>query len=130
MRSRAVEQFNTDMRSLLEEALSRGVKAEDLFQTTGCSYDAVTFFDRITEGKDPEYRRNTARRILLNKPGDPFYDVVMNYLDSLGTSKNYKKLPPAKIRRQGLGPFEPIDGRHRAALCILLDIKYIPIEDV
>lgn len=126
----AVESFNLDMRTLMEEALSRNIKAEDLFETTGCSYDAATFFDRITAGKDPAYRQNAVNRILSNKPGDKFYDVLLHFLDSRGINKPYKKLPPALIRRRAFGPFEPVDGRHRAALCLLLDIKYIPIDEV
>lgn len=130
MKTPAIEEFKITMRDLIDEARDRGVSAKDIFNLTGEYYDAQSFFNKITEDTEESYKRSAFERILNNRPTDAYYKVLLGYLNSLGTMEYYEKLPPATIRRGHFGNYQMLDGRHRAAFCIILGIKYLPVKEI
>lgn len=124
------ESFQLDMNTMIEEAKDRGVRPEDLFSSYNFLVDPAEFFEQITAGTQDDYKKFPFLRIEKNSKYNEFYKVLLAYLDSEGTGdKNYKKLDPAEVRRDGLGEWHPSDGRHRAAFCMLLGIK-LPVKRV
>lgn len=122
MKFRLLENFS--IKYLINECKNRGIKPEDIFEKPFKLVNAKYFLDYLTMDKEPSYRSDAFDRILLNKAGNSFYDVLMNYLNSATDGKkNYKKLTPATLRHG-----YPLDGRHRAALCLLLGI-YLPVRE-
>lgn len=118
------------MENMILEAKERGVKADDLFEPTLREVDPQRFFDVITNDLSESYKKAPFTRIKLNKKGDQFYDVLLAYLDSAGTGKrDYKKLEAAAVQSDiHFTAMKPVDGRHRAAFCILLGIK-LPVKE-
>lgn len=115
------------MDSLINEASGRGVIPDDLFKPYDYLVNAKVFFDYLTSNKDTSYAKNAEDRIHLNKPTNEFYRTLMGYLDSEGLSNNYPKLDPALVKKSNDGKLIPIDGRHRAKLCMLLGIP-LPVK--
>ena len=114
---------------LIEEAKNRGIQTSDIFEFGRSFVSSEAFLDKMLENTQEFFKTATFDRILSSKPGDEFYDVLINFLDSEGTGKtNYKKLSPVQAR--DTYNLEPLDGRHRAAFATLLGIKYIPMEKV
>lgn len=120
------------MAEMVAEAKARGVRPQDLFGPWDHLTSAQGFFMLLTSGKSREYKDQAEERILLNRPGDAFYDALLAYLDSEGTGKkDYARIPPASAKVGGLGGFGivPVDGRHRAQLCMDLGID-LPVKIV
>lgn len=119
----------SEIEYLIEEAINRGVKPEDLFEKPyDKEVDAEWFFKTLTAGSSEEYQNQAFTRIMLNNSNNEFYKVLLTYLNSERTgNKNYKKLEPASYIIKD-GKIVPTDGRHRAQLCILLDID-LPIKE-
>ena len=120
------------MAEMIAEAKARGVRPQDLFGPWDHLTSARGFFMLLTSGKSQEYKDQAEERILLNRPGDAFYDALLAYLDSEGTGKrDYARIPPASAKVGGLGGFGivPVDGRHRAQLCMDLGID-LPVKIV
>ena len=120
------------MADMVAEAKARGVRPQDLFGPWDHLTSAQGFFMLLTSGKSQGYKDQAEERILLNRPGDAFYDVLLAYLDSEGTGKrDYARIPPASAKVGGLGGFGivPVDGRHRAQLCMDLGID-LPVNIV
>lgn len=115
--------------NLIDEAKDRGVRPYDLFQRADTLVDADSFFKHIVAGMDSHYQSSPESRILNNNKDNMFYQVLLSYLDSMGTGKtNYPKLEPALVRiDKWSGKYIPEDGRHRAKFCSLLDIK-LPVN--
>lgn len=116
-----------DMQELMTTAIQEGVTSKDLFYNGDAYYNSFAFFDKILEDKDDNYKKQTIDRIFNNRPGDKFYDILVNFLTK---KKNYPKLEPASIQRERLGPWRPVDGRHRAAFCAILGIVLMPVKDM
>lgn len=114
----------TPVCDMIDEAIHRRVQPEDLFSDYTSLVDAASFFEDLTGGTDSSYQRNAFIRIFKNGKAQPFYKTLLGYLDSIGTGESYPKLEPALLQRG-----QPADGRHRAALCILLDIK-LPVKEI
>ena len=110
---------------LIEEAKNRGVKPYDLFQPSDALVNAESFFKCIVSKADSYYQQSPEMRILRNNKNNPFYQVLLDYLDSEGTgNKRYPRLEPAIIRKTKTGnSYLPVDGRHRAKFCMMLGIK-------
>ena len=120
------------MADMIAEARARGVRPQDLFGPWDHLTSARGFFMLLTSGKSQVYKDQAEERILLNRPGNAFYDVLLAYLDSEGTGKrDYARIPPASAKVGGLGGFGivPVDGRHRAQLCMDLGID-LPVRIV
>ena len=118
------------MAEMIAEARARGVRPQDLFGPWDHLTSARGFFMLLTSGKSQVYKDQAEERILLNRPGNAFYDVLLAYLDSEGTGKrDYARIPPASAKVGGLGGFGivPVDGRHRAQLCMDLGID-LPVR--
>lgn len=119
----------SEIEQMIEEAINKGVKPEDLFEKPyDKEVDAEWFFKTLTVGSSEEYQNQAFTRIMLNSSNNEFYKVLLAYLDSEGTgNKNYKKLEPASyiIKNEKV---VPTDGRNRAQLCILLDID-LPVKE-
>lgn len=117
------------MENLIDEAIDRDVQPYDLFKPADATMNASDFFKNIVAGKDKSYQDSPEQRILKNAESNPFYQVLISYLDSLGTGKrNYPKLEPALIKRdKWSGKYVPVDGRHRAKFCELLNID-LPVN--
>lgn len=117
------------MENLIDEAIDRGVQPYDLFKPADATMNASDFFKNIVAGKDKSYQDSPEQRILKNAENNPFYQVLISYLDSLGTGRrNYPKLEPALIKRdKWSGKYVPVDGRHRAKFCELLNID-LPVN--
>ena len=117
------------MENLIDEATDRGVQPYDLFEHADALVDSDNFFKNIVAGTDSNYQSSPERRILKNSEANLFYQVLLSYLDSLGTGKkNYTKLEPAAVKiDRWSGKYLPIDGRHRAKFCSMLGIK-LPVN--
>ena len=119
------------MENLIDEARDRYVRPYDLFQQGDMLVDAKDFYNNIVAGTEDSFQRNVQRRIIRNDRKDKFYQVLFHYLDSLGTGMtNYSKLEPAIVKKdRWSGKYIPVDGKHRAKLCLLLRIK-LPVNIV
>ena len=113
---------------MIQEAKKRRVKPEDLFEKPFKLVDAKKFFDELTKNSSQDYKDKAKERITKNDSNQIFYKTILGYLDSLGTGKDYPKLEPASYQIKN-GQFIPIDGRHRAQLCIMLGIN-LPVREV
>lgn len=114
----------TPIHDMIDEAKHRRVQPEDLFSDCTSLVDAASFFEELTGGTDSSYQRNAFIRIFKNGRSQPFYKTLLGYLDFIGTEESYPKIEPALLQKG-----KPADGRHRAALCILLGIK-LPVKEV
>lgn len=113
---------------MIQEAKKRRVKPEDLFEKPFKLVDAKKFFDELTKNTSQDYRDKAKERITKNDSSQIFYKTILGYLDSLGTGKDYPRLEPASYQIKN-EQFIPIDGRHRAQLCIMLGID-LPVREV
>lgn len=113
------------MEELINEARVREISYADIFeQDYYDTLDAREFFDKITEGKEQSYKDNAARRILLNKPGHRYYDMLLAWLSD---GETQDKLEPVVVRWDDYGEeYSAMDGRHRAMFCIMLGIDDLP----
>lgn len=123
-----LEDLTLSMSDLIEEAKDRDVKPEDLFSRYDMLVDAQEFFDSIVEGKSQEYKQSPFNRIMSNNESHLFYKVLLDYLDSLGLNgRRTYRISPALVSINSDGTLNAEDGRHRAALCIVLGIK-LPVR--
>lgn len=113
------------MEELINEARVREISYADIFEPDYYdTLDAREFFDKITEGKEQSYKDNAARRILLNKPGHRYYDMLLAWLSD---GETQDKLEPVVVRWDDYGEeYSAMDGRHRAMFCIMLGIDDLP----
>lgn len=123
MKFRLTESIET-MNTLIETAIESEIIPEDIFDSWDKLVDPKEFFDKLTATASQDYKDAAKKRILLNRKTDGFFQVLNNYLE-YGASKNYNKLEPATMDAEG----NPVDGRHRAALCQLLGIQ-LPVNVV
>lgn len=127
---KANETYYPDMETLIYEARAREIAPSDIFKANSYDYliDAKEFFNDITKGKDDGYAERAGARILKNKAGDQMYDVLLAWLSD-GEVREKDKLSPAGVKFVGTDRkwVNTIDGRHRAQLCIMLDID-LPVE--
>ena len=117
-----------NINSMIQEAKKRRVKPEDLFEKPFKLVNAKKFFDELTKNSSQDYKNKAKERIMKNDSNQTFYKTILGYLDSLGTGKDYPKLEPASYQIKN-EQFIPIDGRHRAQLCIMLGID-LPVREV
>ena len=117
-----------DIISMIEEAIDRGVTPEDIFEKPFDKVvDANWFLTELTKDSSEDYIEKAFTRIIKNNKNNEFYRVLLDYLNSLETGNtNYKKLEPASYKEEA-GQVIPLDGRHRAQLCVLLEID-LPIR--
>lgn len=114
------------MKTLIDESKSRRVIPSDIFKTYDLLVDPRKFLSVLCKDKQQSYIDSSIARILANKEGDKFYDVLMGYLNAEGTHESYNKLDPAAVHIVN-NHIIPDDGRHRAQLCILLNIA-LPVK--
>lgn len=115
---------------LIEEAKSRGVSLDDLFLPSEEICNPGQFLDELSENMTDKssWISKARERVTCNRPGDLFYDVLMGYLDSLGTGQAYQKIQPAKYIIENKEK-KPVDGRHRAVFCQKLNLP-LPVEEL
>lgn len=119
-----------DIEEMIEQAYYRHPKPEDIFEEPWDELvDPKQFYSDLTRGASPEYKARARKQILMNDEKNVFYNVLLGYLDSLGTgSTDYMKLEPA-IAKKINGKIVPQDGGHRAVLCKMLGMK-LPVKFV
>lgn len=118
-----------DFEEMVEQAAVRHPKPEDIFEKPWDKLvDPKTFFDKLTSNASKEYKTNTRKRIAKTDSTQPFYKTILGYLDSLSINKEYPKLEPASYQIK-MGEFVPVDGRHRAQLCLMLGMP-LPVKEV
>ena len=107
------------MLDLIKLAKEKGVTEKDLFSSYKFIVDPVKFIDILTKDCSPSYKTNAYKRIELNREYEPFYKALKAFIDG----NPVPRLDPAKVDKHN----RPCDGRHRAALCHLLNIQ-LPVE--
>lgn len=119
-----------DIEEMIEQAYYRHPKPEEIFEEPWDELvDPKQFYSDLTRGASPEYKARARRQILMNDEKNVFYNVLLGYLDSLGTGNtDYMKLEPA-IAKKIDGKIVPQDGGHRAVLCKMLGMK-LPVKFV
>ena len=118
-----------DFEEMVEQAAVRHPKPEDIFEKPWDKLvDPKTFFDKLTSNASKEYKANTRKRIVKTDSTQSFYKTILGYLDSLSINKEYPKLEPASYQIK-MGEFVPVDGRHRAQLCLMLGMP-LPVKEV
>lgn len=119
-----------DIDEMIEQAYYRHPNPEEIFEEPwDILVDPKWFYDELTKGTSPEYKARARKQILLNTSKDLIYNVLLGYLDSLGTkSFDYLKLDPATAKKID-GEIIPQDGGHRAVLCKMLGMK-LPVKFV
>ena len=117
-----------DIEEMIEQAYYRHPKPEEIFEEPWDELvDPKQFYSDLTRGASPEYKARARKQILMNDEKNVFYNVLLGYLDSLGTgSTDYMKLEPA-IAKKIDGKIVPQDGGHRAVLCKMLRMK-LPVK--
>lgn len=123
------EMYYPKMQTLIDEATLREIRPEDIFKSPYDNYvDSGIFYNKITEGKTQEYKESPQARILMNQPGDKYYDILMAWLSD-GEADEKDKLEPVEIRMSADGEdYRALDGRHRAMFCMLLGIEDLPFK--
>ena len=118
-----------DFEEMVEQAAVRHPKPEDIFEKPWDKLvDPKTFFDKLTSNASKEYKANTRKRIVKTDSTQSFYKTILGYLDSLSINKEYPKLEPASYQIK-MGEFVPVDGRHRAQLCLMLGMP-LPVREI
>ena len=119
-----------DIEEMIEQAYYRHPKPEEIFEEPWDELvDPKQFYSDLTKGASPEYKARARKQILMNTEKDLIYNVLLGYLDSLGTGNtDYMKLEPA-IAKKVDGKIVPQDGGHRAILCKMLGMK-LPVKFV
>ena len=119
-----------DIEEMIEQAYYRHPKPEEIFEEPWDELvDPKQFYSDLTRGASPEYKARARKQILMNTEKDLIYNVLLGYLDSLGTGNtDYLKLEPA-IAKKIDGKIVPQDGGHRAILCKMLGMK-LPVKFV
>lgn len=119
-----------DIEEMIEQAYYRHPKPEEIFEEPWDELvDPKQFYSDLTRGASPEYKARARKQILMNDKKNVFYNVLLGYLDSLGTrNTDYRKLEPA-IAKKIDGKIVPQDGGHRAVLCTMLGMK-LPVKFV
>ena len=119
-----------DIEEMIEQAYYRHPKPEEIFEEPWDELvDPKQFYSDLTKGTSPEYKARARKQILMNTEKDLIYNVLLGYLDSLGTGNtDYMKLEPA-IAKKIDGKIVPQDGGHRAILCKMLGMK-LPVKFV
>ena len=118
-----------DFEEMVEQAAVRHPKPEDIFEKPWDKLvDPKTFFDKLTSNASKEYKSNTRKRIVKTDSTQSFYKTILGYLDSLSINKEYPKLEPASYQIK-MGEFVPVDGRHRAQLCLMLGMP-LPVREI
>lgn len=119
-----------DIEEMIEQAYYRHPKPEEIFEEPWDELvDPKQFYSDLTRGASPEYKARARKQILMNDEKNVFYNVLLGYLDSLGTGNtDYMKLEPA-IAKKIDGKIVPQDGGHRAVLCKMLGMK-LPVKFV
>lgn len=119
-----------DIEEMIEQAYYRHPKQEEIFEEPWDELvDPKQFYSDLTKGASPEYKARARKQILMNTEKDLIYNVLLGYLDSLGTGNtDYMKLEPA-IAKKIDGKIVPQDGGHRAILCKMLGMK-LPVKFV
>ena len=119
-----------DIEEMIEQAYYRHPKPEEIFEEPWDELvDPKQFYSDLTKGASPEYKARARKQILMNTEKDLIYNVLLGYLDSLGTGNtDYMKLEPA-IAKKIDGNIVPQDGGHRAILCKMLGMK-LPVKFV
>lgn len=119
-----------DIEEMIEQAYYRHPKPEEIFEEPWEELvDPKQFYSDLTRGASPEYKARARKQILMNTEKDLIYNVLLGYLDSLGTGNtDYMKLEPA-IAKKIDGKIVPQDGGHRAILCKMLGMK-LPVKFV
>lgn len=119
-----------DIEEMIEQAYYRHPKPEEIFEEPWDELvDPKQFYSDLTKGASPEYKARARKQILMNTEKDLIYNVLLGYLDSLGTGNtDYMKLEPA-IAKKIDGKIVPQDGGHRAILCKMLGMK-LPVKFV
>lgn len=119
-----------DIEEMIEQAYYRHPKPEEIFEEPWDELvDPKQFYSDLTKGASPEYKARARKQILMNDKKNVFYNVLLGYLDSLGTKNtDYRKLEPA-IAKKIDGKIVPQDGGHRAVLCTMLGMR-LPVKFV
>ena len=119
-----------DIEEMIEQAYYRHPKPEEIFEAPWDELvDPKQFYSDLTKGASPEYKARARKQILMNTEKDLIYNVLLGYLDSLGTGNtDYLKLEPA-IAKKIEGKIVPQDGGHRAVICKMLGMK-LPVKFV
>lgn len=119
-----------DIEEMIEQAYYRHPKPEEIFEAPWDELvDPKQFYSDLTKGASSEYKARARKQILMNTEKDLIYNVLLGYLDSLGTGNtDYLKLEPA-IAKKIEGKIVPQDGGHRAVLCKMLGMK-LPVKFV
>ena len=119
-----------NIEEMIEQAYYRHPKPEEIFEEPWDELvDPKQFYSDLTKGASPEYKARARKQILMNTEKDLIYNVLLGYLDSLGTGNtDYLKLEPA-IAKKIDGKIVPQDGGHRAVLCKMLGMK-LPVKFV
>lgn len=119
-----------DIEEMIEQAYYRHPKPEEIFEEPWDELvDPKQFYSDLTKGASPEYKARARKQILMNTEKDLIYNVLLGYLDSLGTGNtDYLKLEPA-IAKKIDGKIVPQDGGHRAILCKMLGMR-LPVKFV
>lgn len=119
-----------DIEEMIEHAYYRHPKPEEIFEEPWDELvDPKQFYSDLTRGASPEYKARARKQILMNDKKNVFYNVLLGYLDSLGTrNTDYRKLEPA-IAKKIDGKIVPQDGGHRAVLCTMLGMR-LPVKFV
>ena len=119
-----------DIEEMIEQAYYRHPKPEEIFEEPWDELvDPKQFYSDLTKGASPEYKARARKQILMNTEKDLIYNVLLGYLDSLGTGNtDYLKLEPA-IAKKIDGKIVPQDGGHRAVLCKMLGMR-LPVKFV
>lgn len=119
-----------DIEEMIEQAYYRHPKPKEIFEEPWDELvDPKQFYSDLTRGASPEYKARARKQILMNTEKDLIYNVLLGYLDSLGTGNtDYLKLEPA-IAKKIEGKIVPQDGGHRAVLCKMLGMK-LPVKFV
>lgn len=119
-----------DIEEMIEQAYYRHPKPEEIFEEPWDELvDPKQFYSDLTKGASPEYKARARKQILMNTEKDLIYNVLLGYLDSLGTGNtDYMKLEPA-IAKKIDGKIVPQDGGHRAVLCKMLGMR-LPVKFV
>lgn len=119
-----------DIEEMIEQAYYRHPNPEEIFEEPWDELvDPKQFYSDLTRGASPEYKARARKQILMNTEKDLIYNVLLGYLDSLGTGNtDYLKLEPA-IAKKIDGKIVPQDGGHRAVLCKMLGMR-LPVKFV
>lgn len=123
-------EYYPSMETLVGEAVARDVVPSDIYTQGQVMVNTHDILEQIKAQNSQDYVMKGYRRVALNKHGDKFYDVLMEWLSEEIVKEN-NKLEPIKVRRKINKDgewYEFEDGRHRIALNTMLGFEETPAE--